>query len=80
MTYKIKKSTRWNGKKIIPFKFKGKQLYFIEENGKRITGHYDNKEKAEKYKQKLETEKTEEYFLGKAPRKHKDYKYFKGEK
>lgn len=26
------------------------------------------------------TEEAEEYFIGKNPRKHKDYKYFKGEK
>jgi hypothetical protein len=25
------------------------------------------------------TEEAEEYFFGKNPRKHKDYKYFKGE-
>ena len=80
MAYKIKKSTRFdfNKEKLIPFKWHGKQLYYVEEDGKRISGHFDEKKKAEKFKEKRNTEETEEYFLGKDPRKHKDYKYFKG--
>jgi len=46
----------------------------------------DEEEKQEYAKKKVDDffgatkEDTEEYFLGKDPRKHKDYKYFKGEK
>jgi len=35
----------------------------------------------QKYKYPFKsTEEAEEYFLGKNPKKHKDYKYFKGSK
>jgi len=39
--------------------------------------YYGNKLPVRKTESK---EETEEYFLGKDPKKHKDYKYFKGEK
>jgi hypothetical protein len=49
MACKIKKSTKWNGKKFIPFKWHNRQMYHVQYSGKRISGHFTSKIKAKKF-------------------------------